>query len=89
MQTAVHKTKWFMPLFSLALGVAMLVAFWIGGNPIDGLAALAVMTATGLVFLLGGRSETVRGLRGDGRDERFVWIDRTGRCSRAMSSSAL
>jgi len=78
-----------MPLFSLALGVAMLVAFWIGGNPIDGLAALAVMTATGLVFLLGGRSETVRGLRGDGRDERFVWIDRTGRCSRAMSSSAL
>jgi hypothetical protein len=33
------------------------------------------MTALGLVFLLGGRSETIRGLRGDGRDERFELID--------------
>ena len=29
----------------------------------------------GLFFLLAGRSETVRGLRGDGRDERFARID--------------
>jgi hypothetical protein len=77
MLTKVHKTKWFLPLFSLALGGAMLAAFWIGGNPEDGLAALAVMAGFGLVILLGGRSETVRGLRGDGRDERFAWIDRT------------
>jgi len=27
------------------------------------------------VLLLGGRSETIRGLRGDGRDERFSRID--------------
>jgi hypothetical protein len=33
------------------------------------------MTATGLVFVVGGRSETIRGLRGDGRDERFAMID--------------
>ena len=26
-------------------------------------------------MLLGGRSETVRGLRGDGRDERFAMLD--------------
>jgi len=29
----------------------------------------------GLVILLAGRSETVRGLRGDGRDERFAQMD--------------
>jgi len=33
------------------------------------------MAAFGAAVLLGGRSETVRGLRGDGRDERFRQID--------------
>jgi hypothetical protein len=33
------------------------------------------LTAFGLFFLLAGRSETIRGLRGDGRDERFAQID--------------
>ncbi|MDR2987276.1 MAG: DUF3796 domain-containing protein [Nocardiopsaceae bacterium] len=33
------------------------------------------MAAFGLVFVVGGRSETIRGLRGDGRDERFAQID--------------
>ena len=33
------------------------------------------MTAFGALLLLGGRSETIRGLRGDGRDERFRQID--------------
>lgn len=33
------------------------------------------MLAFGAVLLFGGRSETIRGLRGDGRDERFRQID--------------
>jgi hypothetical protein len=33
------------------------------------------MTAFGAFVLLGGRSETIRGLRGDARDERFRQID--------------
>ena len=33
------------------------------------------MTVFGALILFGGRSETVRGLRGDGRDERFRQID--------------
>jgi len=33
------------------------------------------MTGFGALILFGGRSETVRGLRGDGRDERFRQID--------------
>jgi len=33
------------------------------------------MAVAALVFAVGGRSETIRGLRGDGRDERFARID--------------
>ena len=44
----VTETKWFLPLFCVALGA---------------------------LVLFGGRSETIRGLRGDGRDERFRAID--------------
>ena len=48
---------------------------WLGGQPGEGVGALVGLTAFGLFFLLAGRSETVRGLRGDGRDERFAQID--------------
>ena len=71
----ITRTKWFMPLFAVALGVAFLVAQWVGGSASDGLVSLGIMVAFGALVLLGGRSETVRGLRGDGRDERFRMID--------------
>ena len=69
------KSKWFLPLFSLALGVVLLAALWIGGDPTGGVGSLLILAAFGAVFLVGGRSETIRGLRGDGRDERFKQID--------------
>lgn len=74
---AMTRSKWFLPLFAVALGLVMLAAEWIGGSPGGGLASLGVMSAFGALVLLGGRSETVRGLRGDGRDERFRQIDRS------------
>jgi hypothetical protein len=55
--------------------MAMLAAQWAAGHPAAGLGSLAIMLAAGAVFLFGGRSETIRGLRGDGRDERFRQID--------------
>jgi len=59
-----------------ALGLPILAANWIGGHPGLGLAELAIMVAFALFLLLAGsRSETIRGLRGDGRDERFAMID--------------
>ena len=73
--TAVHKTKWFLPLFSLALGVLFLGALWVGGDRQGGLEALAVMAVLGVLILAGGRSELIRGLRGDGRDEYWQRID--------------
>ncbi len=75
MEMRMTRSKWFLPLFSVALGIVMLAAMWIGGNPSTGLQSLAIMTALGALILFGGRSETVRGLRGDGRDERFRQID--------------
>ena len=73
--TTVTRTSWFLPLFSVALGVACLVAFWLGDNPGEGLFALGLMTALGGVIYLGGRSDMIRGLRGDGRDEYWERID--------------
>jgi len=69
------KSKWFLPLFSLALGLVLLAAQWVGGDPTGGVVSLGIPAAFGAVFLVGGRSETIRGLRGDGRDERFRQID--------------
>jgi hypothetical protein len=74
MQT-ICKSKWFVPLFSVAIGFGFLAVQWVGGHPGQGLASLAIMAALGVVFAAGGRSETIRGLRGDGRDERFRRID--------------
>ena len=71
----ISRSKWFLPLFSILLGIVFLAAFWIGDDPRSGVGSLAVMAVTGLVFLLGGRSETIRGLRGDGKDERFTRMD--------------
>jgi hypothetical protein len=71
----ITRSKWFLPSFSLALGLVVLGVSWLGGQPGEGAVSLAVLAAFGLFFLLAGRSETIRGLRGDGRDERFAQID--------------
>jgi len=71
----ITRSKWFLPSFSLVLGLIMLAVSWLGGSPGQGVISLAVLAAFGLIILLAGRSETVRGLRGDGRDERFAQID--------------
>jgi hypothetical protein len=71
----VTRSKWFLPSFSLVLGLVILAVTWLGGHPGVGVGSLVGLTAFGLFFLLAGRSETIRGLRGDGRDERFAQID--------------
>jgi undecaprenyl pyrophosphate phosphatase UppP len=71
----ITRSRFFTPAVAFAFGLAMLVAQWIGGDPRNGLLSLAVMTGFGLLILLGSGSETIRGLRGDGRDERFRLMD--------------
>ncbi len=71
----VCRSKWYLPAFGVVLGLIMLGAQWIGGHVGNGLVSLGIMVSFSVALLLGGRSETVRGLRGDGRDERFRQID--------------
>jgi hypothetical protein len=81
METAMHenrpfwRSRWWMPLFALALGAAFFAAYAIGGDAGEGVVAFGVMAAVAALFLLGGRSETLRGLGGPGRDERWAAID--------------
>jgi hypothetical protein len=72
---AAASSRWFMPAGCVVLGGVVLLAAWLGGQLVTGFIGLAVMTAFGLFIALAGRSETIRGLRGDGRDERFAQID--------------
>lgn len=74
MRTLTRKA-WFLSAFSVALGVACFVAFWLGDQRGSAWFALALMSCVGLVFLLGGRFDMVRGLRGDGRDEYWARMD--------------
>jgi hypothetical protein len=69
------RSRWWMPLFSLALGAAIFAAFVIGGDAGQGALSFAVMAAVAALFYFGGRSETLRGLGGPGRDERWAAID--------------
>ncbi len=41
------RSKWFLPLFACALGLVMLAAESIGGDPVGGLVSLAIMVAFG------------------------------------------
>jgi len=71
---SLYRQRWWMPAFSLLLGTLMLVAFWIGDSISEGLVSFGIMAALA-VFLVFGRSETIRGLSGPGRDERWAKID--------------
>jgi hypothetical protein len=71
-----YRSRWFIPLFALALGFVFLGVEWSSGHRTRGLYELAILAAVAAIFAFGGRSETIRGLRGDGTDERFRTIDR-------------
>jgi hypothetical protein len=72
---AVARSKWFLPLFCLGLGLVVLMASWLGGQLGAGVYGLVVLAVFGLaLLLLTGHSETLRGLT-IGRDERFAQID--------------
>jgi hypothetical protein len=69
------RSRWFLPLFCTLAGAILFGAQAIGGHPGSGAVSFGLLAAFGAVILFGGRSETIRGLRGDGRDERFQRMD--------------
>jgi hypothetical protein len=68
-------SRWTLPAFSLVLGLVLLAALAAGHQLVTGLWSFGIMVLFGAAVLFGGRSETIRGLRGDGRDERFAMLD--------------
>jgi hypothetical protein len=68
-------SRWLMPAACLFFGCVILLVSWLGRQLAAGLIGLVIMAGFGLFIALAGRSETIRGLRGDGRDERFAQID--------------
>lgn len=69
------RTRWFFPVFCLALGLLMAGAFLLGDQPENAAFSVVLFSVIAAVFAFGGRSETVRQIRGDGRDERWARID--------------
>jgi hypothetical protein len=69
------RSRWWMPSFCLFLGAVMFGAFAIGDNIGQGVVSFLIMAALGAVFLFGRRSETIQGIGGPERDERWAMID--------------
>jgi hypothetical protein len=71
-----YRTRWYMPAIALFIGLVMLGAFWIGDSLAEGLGAFGVMALVAALFYFGGRrSETLAGIGGPARDERWEQID--------------
>ena len=71
------RNRYFMPLFTLFLGALVFTAFAIGGDVTNGLFAIPLFVGIAAVFFFARRSETIQGLGGPGRDERWAMIDLT------------
>lgn len=69
------RPRWVVPGVALLIGLAYLLANWIGGNLMLGMVMFAVMALYATLLLAGGRSELVRVLRGQPPDERYRFFD--------------
>ena len=71
-----YRTRWFMPAFCVLLAAVMFAAFAVGGDIGSGAVSAGLLLFVGAVFYFGARrSETLAGLGGPGRDERWERID--------------
>jgi hypothetical protein len=56
----IFTTRWFLPAFTVVLGLGLGGAQWKGGDRQTGLTSIGFFIAIAAVLLLGGRSETIR-----------------------------
>ncbi len=66
--------RW-VPALVAALAIPTFVAFWIGGDPRAGLIWGSLSVLFALVLAVGGRSDTIRLLRGEDDDERSLALE--------------
>jgi hypothetical protein len=69
------RSRYFMPLFSLFLGAIIFAAFAIGDDVTSGVYSFLMFVGIAALFFFARRSETLQGLGGPGRDERWALID--------------
>jgi hypothetical protein len=69
------RSRWWMPAFCVFLGLLIAGAFLLGDDPWMALWGFGVMAALAALVFFGRRSETLQGLSGPGRDERWAMID--------------
>jgi hypothetical protein len=70
------QSRWWAPLYGLTLGALVFTAFAIGGNAGDGAKAFGLFVVVAALFYFGSpRSETLGGLGGTSRDQRWAAID--------------
>ena len=67
-------SRW-VPALVASLAVPTFVAFWIGGDPRAGLIWGGLSIVFGIVLALGGRSDTIRLMRGEDDDERTLALE--------------
>jgi protein-S-isoprenylcysteine O-methyltransferase Ste14 len=77
MQTARSNShpSWLVPSLVAAVAAPTFVAFWIGDRPGLGAAWAGASIAFALLLLVGGRSDTIRMLRGEADDERTFTLE--------------
>ena len=67
--------RWWLPVWSAGLGVAMLIAAAIGGDLLGGLIIAASFLIAAVALVIAERSEALRGVGGPAGDERFARIE--------------
>ena len=73
---AVPQPGWlYVPVLVAALAIPTFVAFWIGGDPRAGVIWGSLSIVFALVLAFGGRSDTIRLMRGEDDDERTLELE--------------
>jgi hypothetical protein len=76
MQMRLHKSKWLVPGFAVAMGVLFLVVQWANDDPGGGLVSLAIMGGFAVALVaFSGRSGIVEVMRNPQADERSAMLD--------------
>jgi membrane protease YdiL (CAAX protease family) len=75
MNEPLPRPPWLVPLGIALTAIPTFVAFWIGGNPALGAAWAGVSLVLAVIVAAGGRSETIRLVRGEQDDERAVALE--------------
>ena len=71
------RSRWWLPIWTLGLGLVFVIAQLIAGNARSGAITAALFVGVAALFYAAERSEAFRGIGGAAGDERFRGIEST------------